>query len=118
MSYFDMSEAYTSVEEQVTYGLEKIDPSRTITLSLRDFIYLHNTLDELVRFFHQPMHYETLEDVSQYLGNRDTGAFHLLSDLLYKKFNFRDILPPDIVGMVEDGEFENPNPPYYYKPKR
>lgn len=44
-------EEYTDVESQVEYGLEKIDPNRKIEVSLRDFLYLHNTIAELVSFF-------------------------------------------------------------------
>ena len=56
-------EEYTDVESQVEYGLEKIDPNRKIEVSLKDFLYLHNVVSELIRFFHQPLHYQTLEDV-------------------------------------------------------
>lgn len=108
---------YTDVKSQIEYGLEKIDENRKIELSLKDFLYLHNLLAELVRFFHQPMHYETLEDVNKFLGDyKNEGAFQLLSDTLHKKFQYRDIFPKDIVEMIDNSEFQNPNPPYYYKP--
>lgn len=74
-------EEYTTVEEQVEFGLEKIDPDRKIEVSLRDFLYLHNTVGELVRFFHQPMHYEKFEDIDRFLGNRENGALHLLQEI-------------------------------------
>lgn len=108
--------AYTTVEEQVTYGLDEIDPQRTIEVNLRDFLYLHNTIAELVRFFHQPMHYESLEDVERFLGGRDNGALHLLWECMYKKFEYRDVMPADVVDMIEQGVFDNPVNPYYYKP--
>lgn len=103
----------TDVKSQVEYGLEKIDPNRTIEVSLRDFLYLHNTIDQFVRFFHQPMHYETIEDVNKFL---DDGGFQLLSECLYKKFEYRLTFPEDIRDMIDNSEFENPIPPYYYKP--
>ncbi len=80
---------------------------------MKDFLYLHNTINEFVRFFHQPMHYETLDDVNKFLGDTDKGGFHLLCEILYKKFNYRDVFPEDIRKMIADAEFENPNPPCY-----
>lgn len=109
-------EKYTDVESQVEYGLEKIDPNRRIEVSLKDFLYMHNVIGEFVRFFHQPMHYETLEDVERFIGNLDEGALHLLSEVYYKKFQYRDVLPKDIQEMIDNSEFENPQYPYYYKP--
>lgn len=106
---------YTDVESQVEYGLEKIDPNRRIDVSLKDFLYMHNVIGELVRFFHQPMHYETLEDVKRFIGNLDEGALHLLSEVYDKKFQYRDVLPKDIQEMIDNSEFENPQYPYYYK---
>ncbi len=107
---------YTDIEAQVEYGLENIDPNRKIEVSLKDFLYLHKTIDEFVRFFHQPMHYETLEDVEKFLGNKDKGAFHLLCEILYKKFYYQDVLPEDIKEMIENSKFQNPDYPYYYNP--
>jgi hypothetical protein len=108
-------ENHTDVESQVEYGLEKIDPNRKIEVSLKDFLYLHNVIYEFIRFFHQPLHYETLEDVEKFLGNKKQGAFHLLSEIAYKKFYYQDIFPKDIVEMIDNSEFQHPNFPYYYK---
>ena len=106
---------HTDIESQVEHGLEKIDPNRKIEVSLKDFLYLHNTIAEFVRFFHQPTHYETLEDVEKFLGNKDKGGFHLLSEILHKKFNYRDVFPKDIKEMIDNSEFEHPDYPYYYE---
>ena len=116
MSCFDMEKEYSTVEEQVEYGLERIDPERKIEVSLRDFLYLYNTVGEFVRFFHQPMHYTRLEDVETFMGNRNNGALHLLWEIYYRKFYYEDIFPGDIRQMIDDSELEHPNPPYYYKP--
>ncbi len=110
-------ENYTDIESQVEQGLEKIDPSRKIEVSLKDFLYLHNTIAEFIRFFHQPVHYKTLEGVEKFLGDKDKGGFHLLSEILHKKFNYRDVFPKDIQEMIDNSEFEHPNHPYYYKPE-
>ncbi len=107
---------YTTVEDQVEFGLENIDASRTIEVNLRDFLYLHNSLAEFVRFFHQPMHFSSMEDINVFLGNRDNGALHLLWECVYKKFEYSNVFPKDVVEMIDNSVFENPNPPYYFKP--
>jgi hypothetical protein len=105
---------YTTVEEQVEYGLDAIDPSRTITISLRDLLYVHQVLGELIRFFHQRSHYPTIEAVEHYLGTVENGAFHVLGLAYYHRF--RDVWPEDIQVAFDEGGFQNPNKPYYYKP--
>lgn len=110
-------EEYTDVKSQVEYGLDKIDRTRTIEVKLKDFLYLHNVLGEFVRFFHQPLHFQTYEDVSRLVGDVESGALHLLWECYYRSFQYSDIFPKDIVDMIEDGEFENPIPPYYFPPK-
>lgn len=116
MNCFDMEDEYTGVEEQVEYGLEKIDLDRKIEVSLRDFLYMHNTVGELIRFFHQPMHYQKLEDIEIFLGNREHGALHLLWEIYYRKFYYENVFPEDIRKMIDDSDFENPKSPYYFKP--
>ena len=107
---------YTDIEAQVEYGLEKVDGNRMVAVNLRDLLYVHNTISEFVRFFHQPEHYRSLEDVEHFLGNSEKGGFHLLMESLHKRFQYREIFPEDIRQMIDDSEFENPCPPYYYKP--
>ncbi len=77
---------------------------------------MHNTIAEFIRFFHQPLHYQTLKDVETFLGGKDKGAFHLLSEILHKKFQYRDVFPKDIQEMIDNSEIENPDYLYYYKP--
>jgi hypothetical protein len=107
---------YTSVEKQVSYGLKHVKSKRTVKVSMRDLLYIHQTLGELVRFFHQPMHTETLADVKKFMGNANAGALHVIWECYYKKM--RKMLPSDIYDGFDNGLFENPNPPYYYKAKR
>ncbi|MBC2605742.1 hypothetical protein [Pelagicoccus albus] len=107
---------YTTVEEQIEYGLDTIDPSEKIEMSLRDFMYLHQTIGELNRFFHQPLHYESIEDVSKFLGSKDSGAFAAMNRCYLEIMG--KYLPNKISDAFDEGvQFENPNPPYYYKTK-
>jgi hypothetical protein len=105
---------YTTVEEQIEYGLQTIESDRKIELSLKDLMYVHQTIGEFIRFFHQPMHYQKLDDVTRFLGSFDKGALSALHRCYHTML--RDCMPEDIEKAFEDGErFENPDPPYYYK---
>jgi hypothetical protein len=104
---------YTSVEDQVLYGLDSIDKDRTVEISLRDLVFVTKAIAELNQFFHQPMHYPSLTNVVHYLGNVDSGAYSLIHKMNYHMlWNY---LPEDIKNKLgwETNELVNPNPPYY-----
>ena len=104
---------YTTVEEQVEYGLDAISPDRKVEVSLQDLFYVYQVLTEFVRFFHQPMHYPNIELVEKFLGDADEGAFRLLHECVYGKL--RDVWPEDVIEKIDDSVFQNPKFPYYYK---
>ena len=89
-----MNKQFTSIEEQVEYGLDTVAEERTVEVPLRDLLYVYQTLGELVRFFHQPLHYPDLEAVQRFLGEREVGALHLLEECYYHKLY--DAWPKDI----------------------
>ena len=109
-----MGKQYTSVEEQVKYGLDSIDESRKTEVSVRDLVYIQNTIGEMIGFFHNPDHYPNIAAVQKFIGNKDAGAFHLLAECYYSKLY--DMLPEDIHQEYDGGPFDNPNPPYYHQP--
>ena len=107
---------YTTVKEQIEYGIETIESDRRIEVSLQDFLIVFQTIGELIRFFHQPLHYEKLDDVINFLGQKDEGAFSALSKCYFEILE--KYLPKDINDAFDAGErFDNPNPPYYFKEK-
>ncbi len=110
-----MKEGYTSVEEQVTYGLDSIDPERKIEVSLRDLMFVYKTLGELISFFHQPLHYPDLQSVEKFLSVSEEGAFHLLSECYYRKLY--DVWPDDIKRKWDESVFEHPQKPYFFESK-
>lgn len=109
---------YTSIEEQVHYGLEKVDPAEKVEIGLKDLLFIYKTMGELTRFFHQSEHYQTIEEVAQFLGSGKKGAFSLMSKAYY------DILPQYLPARIKDAfdseedVYNHPRPPYYYKPKK
>ncbi len=79
-------------------------------------MYIHQTLAELVQFFHQPMHYPDIESVNRFIGSRgSSGAMDILFESVYQRMH--KMMPPDIHDAFGDGErFEHPLPPAYYLP--
>jgi len=106
-----MNKQYTSVEEQIEFGLDSVEADRMVEIPLRDLLYVFQTLGEYIRFFHNPSHYADLEAVQRFLGDRDAGAFGPLADCYYEKLG--RIIPKDISEEYDGGAFDNPSYPYY-----
>ena len=104
---------YSTPLQRVEYGLETIPADRTVIVSLRDLMYIHQTLAEFVQFFHQPMHYPNLNAVEEFLGTRNSGyAIDVLFEAQYRRI--RDMIPSDIDDAFAEGSFEHPLPPEYF----
>ena len=101
-------------KQKVEFGLDTISPDRTVTVSLRDLMYVHQTLAEFVQFFHQPMHYPDIHAVERFLGTKGSGdAFDVLIESVYQRMH--KMLPPDIDEAFANGErFEHPLSPRYF----
>ena len=108
-----MDKQYTSVEEQVEYGLESIDESRRVEVSVRDLVYIHNTIGEIIGFFHNRDHYPSIAAIHKFIGSKNAGALHLLAECYYQKLH--NMLPEDIHAGYDEGLFGNPNSPYYHQ---
>ena len=111
-----MSEKYTSdIVANAYYGIdENISPDLTTVVSVRDLMKVHATLAELIRFFHQPSHMQTLNDVEEYMGSADTnGAFKLLKLAHYDIM--QRMLPAEIDKLFDKSVFNAPECPYYFE---
>ncbi len=107
---------HSTPRERVEFGLDSIPADRKVTVSLRDLMFVHQTLAEFVKFFHQPMHYPDLESVERFLGSKNSGdAFDVLGECVYKRM--RKMVPPDIDEAFVDARFDHPLPPEYYSEK-
>jgi len=70
-----LNKEYTdNIEEIATFGLDGVDPEEKVAVNLTDLLYVFSTLQEYQRFFHQPSHYESLEDVQRFLGSENDQA--------------------------------------------
>ena len=108
-------EKTATIKEIVEYNLDKLPEDEYIKLNLKDIIYVFQTLTEYMRFFHQPENYKKLEDIKAFLGTIDSGgAFEVLNTAIYKKM-YKIKFPPEIEKMFDDGIFDHPLYPEYYK---
>jgi hypothetical protein len=103
---------HSTIEERVEYGIDAIPDDQTVTVSLRDLQYVRALLGEFVSFFHQPAHTETLEQVRSFVGNKDAGALHVLREAYYQRMS-RMVAP--LVAQDDDGRFDHPLPPDFYR---
>lgn len=106
---------HSTFRERVEFGLETIPEDRTVAMPLRDLLFVHQTLGELIRFFHQPDHYRDLLSVEKFLGSKDnfSTAFSVLSEAYYQRM--REMMPEDIDEAFSEGNrFEHPLTPEYY----
>ena len=108
-----MKKKTPSINEIVEYGLDSLDPNETINVNIKDLIYIYKSFEEFNRFFHQPLHFKKLDDIVQYLGNKDEGAYSIIHKVYYKIFD--RMLPPHIKDIVEDDDFQHPEYPFYYE---
>lgn len=113
-----MSKKYTeNLEEIATFGFEDIDPNVQIEVNLKDLMYVFATLQEYQRFFHQPSHYKSIEDVERFLGSvNDHAAFKLLHTSIHEKM--RKMIPEYIEEKYSDGDFDSPKLPFYFDASR
>jgi len=102
------------VNEQINFGIDSIDPQTKIEIDLKDFMLIYKTFEEFNRFFHQPEHFKTIEDIKVYLGDKNFGAYSVIQDIYY---NILDkYIPKEIEDNIREGNdpFDNPKTPYYY----
>jgi len=109
-----MREYTDNLEKIVEFGLDKINPNETVTVNLRDLIYIHEVLAEYMRFFHQPTHYPHLKDVKRFLGSvNEPAGIKILHTAVYKKM--RKMIPDKISNMYNEGDLNSPLKPWYFR---
>ena len=101
----------------VEKDLDRISADETCEVNVKDLIYIYRTLQECVRFFHNPMHYTELDDLEKFMGTLDDpGAFTLLKNCVYKKIP--KMIPDHIDQDMADGFYEPEEVPFYYNENR
>ena len=75
---------------------EEVDEK--IEISKDDLMFMYHTFEKLNDFFHQPMNFETKEQLESFLGNKDAGAYHDISKCYYEIL--WDYLPENIKNEI------------------
>ena len=91
-------------EDEVEYGIDQFSADRTVEIPLRDALYAFKAIGEFVRFFHQPMHYKTLAEVKDFIGDVDEGGLHVLSEAYYSRLG--GVWPDDVQEAFNDGKLD------------
>ena len=118
LSIVMLEKKYTkNILDYATFGIdENINANATVEVKLKDLVFVAQTLQELVQYFHNRVHYPTVEDVHEYMGSRKSGgAFDLLSTANYDAM--RSMLPKSMDELYDQGVFDSPELPFYFKPK-
>lgn len=106
-----------NIEEIVTFGLDEISPDESVEVNLKDLIYVYKTLQEYMRFFHQPTHYPQIKDIDEFLGSiNDSAGFKILHASIYEKM--QKMIPPHIKTKFDEGDFDCHKLPLYYNENR
>ncbi len=101
------------IENQVFYGLDLIDENRTVEVNLKNLLLIYKTIGELISFFHQRGHYEQIEDIHKYIGNKKGGILSILSKINHK--DYEEKLPQEVKDILESDDFHSPILQYYKK---
>lgn len=79
--------------------LNSIDENLLVEMKANDLAFIYKTIEKLIVFFHQPNHYPSINEVKEFIGNKDEGAYSLLSYIYYNILE-RDI-PEDVKSILE-----------------
>ena len=81
-----------------------------VSVNLKDLVYVQQVLAEYMRFFHQPLHYPKLENITDFLGDKNSGGgFEVLNTALRQKID--KMLPLVIEQMMDNGILRTQNIP-------
>ena len=105
------------LQKIITHGFDSIDPNEKVEVNLKDLMYVYSTLQEYRRFFHQPSHYQTLDDIEDFLGSvNDQAGYKILHAAVYEKM--RGMFPEHIGEKFDDGIFDSDELPFYFNENR
>lgn len=107
-----MKKKVGSIEDIVYYGINTIDEESNITISLKDFILIYRTIEELRRFFHNRNHYPNLNVVHKFIGNNESGMGNIINRIYIDVLD--KMLTEDIENILESDSFYSNLIPFYY----
>jgi len=101
----------------VEKDLDRISSDEICEVNVKDLTYVYRTLQEYMRFFHNPTHYANMGDLDAFMGTLGgSGAFTLLKDCVYNKIP--KMIPDHIDQYMADGFYESNEVPFNYNENR
>ncbi len=95
-----------SIDKQIALKLKSVKNKRGLTIISRsELMYLHQTIEELISFFHQPNNYKSIDSLKRFMGNKNGGMYKCLVELYYHVLANR--MPADLMKRIRNGEFDS-----------
>ena len=101
------------IKEILMHGLDSVSSTQKVEISLRDFVLLFKTVEELRRFFHNPEHLNDVITVEQYVGNKENGIYSLLNEIYQDKLG--KLVTPEVEALLESDALDHGKYPVYFK---
>lgn len=101
----------TQVKSQIEFGLDRIDENEAVEVNLKQLLLICKTLQELERFFYNRDHYQTIEQVYQYMGSNRKGVLAMLHHTNSNAISA--MLPASAWTLLQSESLRNPDLPYY-----
>lgn len=84
---------------EIEKDLDSISEAETIEVNLKQLLLVYKGIEDWRSFFHNPMHYPTIQDIEKYLGNRNRGMYATMNHIYMETFD--QLLPEGIEDRLE-----------------
>ena len=84
---------------EILKELDSISETEIIEVNLKQLLLVYKGIEDWRQFFHNSMHYPTIEDLTKYVGNRKGGMYAAMNHIYIKTFD--ELLPNDIEDRLE-----------------
>jgi hypothetical protein len=108
-----MGHQYTSARARIDYNLDTVDAERCVAVPVRKLLRLFNTIGMLQQYFHRPAHYANADALHAFLDASGDDAYGAIAEAYYDLLP--GLIPTDITRRLEDGDFDHPAMPLYYR---
>ncbi|MCE6987856.1 hypothetical protein [Dyadobacter sp. CY323] len=84
---------------EIEIELDLISETETIEVNLKQLLLVYKAVEDWRSFFHNSMHYSTIDDLTNYVGNRKEGMYATMNHIYMETFG--QLLPGDIEDRLE-----------------
>lgn len=79
--------------------LDAISDTEMIEVNFKQLLLVYKGIEDWRHFFHNSMHYPTIEDLEKYVGNKKHGMYAAMNHIYMK--TLKGLLPRNIEGRLE-----------------